>query len=398
MRPITLESYRNARAEAIEQGLVSLHRGVVEDPERRERFDRTSSVMLEYFLGAGVHRQQANLVDKVTATQVASAFDQEFFIHQQRFDLLDDWVDVSYPQGEDARIFDEPAIFCAFHLNSYRLFWYLLRRRIEGGLFYLLADHVIRDQDPQTSRTLGRLAGSESIRIVPAESPLVLRMACEALGRGDSVLAYVDGNTGVGGKRRFDSRLLAIPFLGGRIRVRQGLAHMAHLSGRALRPVHMAPRPDGGLNLMVHEAIRPGAGEGRTQFAERAMLALYGLLQKEVRALPWSWTEWSTLHISTIADDNAGASDCPDNVDDGRVLTFNHARFELLPYPFGDVLLDKESLRFYPVQQAHRRLLRALYEASDPASVAEINPENCPASLLKIGAIRSSATSRLEIC
>jgi len=396
MSTINFETYRQARASAVEEGLAGLHRGIASDPERRQRFDRTSGVMLEHFLGSTIWRQHQNPIDRITATQVGSAFDQDFFIHDQRFDLLDQWVDIEYPPGEDASLFDESSVFCAFHLNSYRLFWYLLRRRIQRPLFYILADHVIRDQNPEAARRLGRLQDAESVRIVPAESPLVMRMACEALNKGDSVLAYVDGNTGVGGKRRFDSRLLSIPFLNGKIRVRQGLPHMAYLSRRPLRPVQMLPGPDDGLTLRVHEAILPGRGEDRAQFAQRAMRCLYGLLETQVQDKPWAWTEWSTLHIATIADE-VSAPEATQQAPpaSGQPVAFNHARFELLPYPFGDVLLDRHTLRFYPVEAAHQDQVRALYaETSTPRAEPCTSLADGLASLWRIGAICPSLAPR----
>lgn len=135
------------------------------------------------------------------------------------FGFLLESTDLADPESVLARAASgEPFVFCTFHFGSYRLLNALLAQH--GVRFDLVVDRAsLRRQGDKWMRILHAIhtgRGDEGVpqTLLDAEDPRVGLQAIRRVKRGGSLVLYIDGNTGTGGVRRRDEKLIEIEFLG----------------------------------------------------------------------------------------------------------------------------------------------------------------------------------------
>jgi len=190
---------------------------------------------------------------------------------------------------------ERPAIIATFHSGSYRLLGQVLAK-MDIKFSLLLAADIAIDQGETFRRSVQAIGGPlpTAFDIIDAESPTAGLKMLRCLSRGESLLAYVDGNTGAGNQR---SKTVPVSFMGGVLHVRQGLPWLAYRAGVPLHVIHCLRQGPGrarfklGVNpLIVSDRCTPIASD-----AKQAMQVLYADLAAHITDEPWQWECWLYL-------------------------------------------------------------------------------------------------------
>lgn len=189
----------------------------------------------------------------------------------------------------------QPAIIATFHMGSYRLLGQVLAKM--GVKFsLLLATNIAIDQGETFRRSIHDIGGPlpTTFDIIDAESPAAGLKMLRSLGRGESLLAYVDGNTGAGNQQ---SKTIPVSFMNGTLHVRQGLPWLAYRAGVPLHVIHCLRKGPGRARFKLGVNPLPG-NNGYTPIAsdiQRAMQVLYADLAAHITDDPWQWECWLYL-------------------------------------------------------------------------------------------------------
>ncbi|MBU6470559.1 MAG: hypothetical protein KGQ68_07735, partial [Gammaproteobacteria bacterium] len=183
-----------------------------------------------------------------------------------------------------------PVIFCTFHFGSYRLINMLLMSR---SFNYLLPveDHIYTAQKAifmdHTEGYKKHFHSTPQFVVVNAEEPTAALTMARKARAGWSLLAYIDGNTGVQGGARKDAKMLKVPLLGRLIYARRGVAFLSHFLKLPIVPVFCEFTGPVDRRLIFHEPIQPSrADTDRDAFCQTATEQLYALLGTYLKKSP----------------------------------------------------------------------------------------------------------------
>lgn len=190
----------------------------------------------------------------------------------------------------------QPSIICTFHTGSYRLLNHYLLKHAALPLSLLVSREVDEAERPDFRQKIRNMAlpASSQLQTIVADQPQSALQIMRSLASGRHLLAYLDGNLGASpGQNTRDTRL-EIRFFGLPIRVRLGLAYLAHRAGvplicliphrtpdltNAIKIVRIIPKPS-----LLHS--------DPTAFARQATATFYGDLEKILQKEPWQWDMW----------------------------------------------------------------------------------------------------------
>jgi lauroyl/myristoyl acyltransferase len=134
------------------------------------------------------------------------------------------------------------------------------------------------------------------ISILIAEDPSTTVKAARRLKKGESVLLYLDGNTGVGGVKTNQKNMTPIKFLGTEISARTGAAFLSYLTQKPLIPI-LGTRSDWlSRDFNVCDPIVPAQGMDRKTYCRQSTENLSNHLEQTVRKFPTQWEAWLYLH------------------------------------------------------------------------------------------------------
>lgn len=195
------------------------------------------------------------------------------------------------------RLRSSPAIVCTYHTGSYRLLSYpLLEQRIPIAL--LLASEIINTQGEGmliNAVQIGKRNGT-TCSLIDAEQPMAGLHILKALRQGTTVVAYVDGNTGVLANGE-NANLTTVQFLGKEMRVRRGLPQLARRAGVPLYGVMALRKADYTPLMACTRLLSPNdLDEAGATVDQQAMQFFYADLEKTVIRDPWLWENWLYLH------------------------------------------------------------------------------------------------------
>lgn len=276
-----------------------------------------------------------------------------------------------------------PVIFCTFHFGSYRLVNMLLMSR---SFNYLLPveDHVYTAQKgifmDHTEGYKKHFHSTPQFVVVNAEEPTAALTMARKARAGWSLLAYIDGNTGVQGAARKDAKMLRVPLLGRLIYARRGIAFLSHFLKLPIVPVFCEFMGPVERRLIFHDPIQPsGADADRDAYCQSATEQLYALLGAYLKKSPSQWLGWldmqmyldldATTRIETtdLMEQAAGA----DEEVVAQRLVFNHERFGFIVREGERVLLDKLTYEFLSVPES---VLAVLDACREPVAVTRHMP------------------------
>lgn len=387
---VRLSDYLQARDAAVARQAPLKYTDVPRDPQMRARLERLTGLMLEHFLPALRGRDVSGVIDAIFRNQECAAYESSPELGEGYVDLLDELIQVDGAERLTASL-GRRALYCAFHLDSYRLVIAYLRNKCERPVGLLVTPDVIEAQQDQI-RALGASAvpgmpERADVQLFDAESFAGLGEAIRFLARGGLLVIYIDGNSGFGGMSARHKSMVSMPFLSGRIMARLGVAQLASRLGMPIVPLYVENLDDGRRLLHCLPALPPPAqGQREAQIATTRQL--YAILEACVRRKPASWEGWLYLNrfIEPLAaEGGAPAAPAAGIAAPGGQWTFAHRAYTLLPYPGQTVLMCKRRLSYQLVSRAAVEVLaRAFHGPIDAATAA---PAPVVSELIKLGAL-----------
>lgn len=200
---------------------------------------------------------------------------------------------VEYKPHMQAFLQLEPALLCLYHLGNH--FETVLALGKVGLSFDLLLDREVYTRYESTFLTLKMQLQSNgsAYRFLFSDDRAVLLRMRTALQEKRHVVVFADGNSGTAAGNK-DLRT-AVRFLGGSLRVKQGIAMISHVLQVPIIPLAVKERR-GVYTLSTGERIDPCMWDDRQDFIVYGMQSLYDRLEKKVAERPWIWECWGYLH------------------------------------------------------------------------------------------------------
>lgn len=172
-------------------------------------------------------------------------FNQRLSLLNAQF-ALDLWRDGTMTIDDPNRMLDkavnESVIFCTYHFGSYRQIHGFLAR---AGVRYVLpVTKDILDAQAQAytasfEDVRNYFSTSANLEVINAEEHGAIRTLVQAVREGKSLVCYIDGNSGVrlhSGSSGNDG-LVEVPYMGGTVLSRKGIAYLSHLTSTPIVPV-----------------------------------------------------------------------------------------------------------------------------------------------------------------
>lgn len=287
---------------------------------------------------------------------------KEILFHQQ-LSLLDQFhpelVENILGEKEKAivtRLKHQAGIIVTFHTGSYRLLnHFLLLHKIPFTL--VLASQVLREQGEAFCNLSADYNFSthpdKNFNCIDAEQPAAALQMLRALKKGQSLLVYIDGNTGTQSPSAKDN-LLALNFLKGKLLVRKGIGAISHT---AKVPIHcMATwiETNGNTALYHLGSIVPDIYESRALYVKRSLTFLYDHLARIVQRYPGQWEGWLYLHKSVQPIAVHTALPVAEHIDSMMMhnfFRFNSDDFGIFIMDEQYFLLHKRTYTFYQIDQ-----------------------------------------------
>lgn len=190
---------------------------------------------------------------------------------------------------------NEACIYCSFHLGSYRLPNFILVKEEVDFTLLISEDDLSRSRDIYIDffELLKKQCQKEaSFSVINAEDPRIGIQMIRALKEGNSLMVYLDGNTGVGGMSRKDDKLMPINFLGKTILARKGIAYISYLLNVPIIPI-VSYRTNL-LNATVEflPALRPDKSIEKETFTKQTTQHLFDIFSTYLLEYPTQWETW----------------------------------------------------------------------------------------------------------
>ncbi|MFB2117847.1 hypothetical protein [Parapedobacter sp. 2B3] len=222
----------------------------------------------------------------------------------------DNWVD---------ELRHNPGIVCTFHTGSYRFLSLLLARAGVPFSLVVAGQAVSDEREAFLNRYLpvaDQLGFRPDVSFIDAgQAGVLIRMMREAK-RGRCLLVYLDGNSGAGTGGVEAANTTTVPFCGGRLRARKGMAVLAYRLAIPIYPVlcqrafpRLGPETSHRLSYGLLHAIRPFPGESESAFSNRATTVLYHMLGQLAGRSPHEWEGWLNIHRQLLLQEAAPIGD-----------------------------------------------------------------------------------------
>lgn len=335
-----------------------------------------ASANLHHLLPEIPLRAHPKIIDEILLHRLMAELDGDGFF------LLDNTrIDDPHSALDTAKT--EPVIFCTFHFGSYRLINMLL---ISRSFDYMLPveDHIYAVQKDDflghSQAYQKHFRSTSQFTVVNAEEPTAALAMARKARAGWSLLAYLDGNTGVQGAARKDAKMLKVSLLGQPIYARKGIAFLSHFLKLPIVPVFCETLGPVERRFILHEPIEPPTtGSDRDVYCQQTTKRLYELLGTYLKKSPSQWLGWLDMqqYLDLDATIPFDASGNVDQATESEIvasrLVFNHERFGFIVRDGERVLLDKLTYEFLTVPES---VYAVLESCKEPVAVTRYMPDS----------------------
>ena len=263
----------------------------IEDPQRENflRFQRN----VEYVLGLKVDIREYNKLRGVLALN-------HLCEQKSKMDCIFHITEYMPPTSS--------RIYIALHLGCYEeIVNYLIKK--EGQVCIPVTERVYLEETKHYNVNL-RQRGLTSSRLVfvNIETNTGLRQMIRYVQDGYCLLCYIDGNSGIGGMARKDSKLERINFFNTTIHVRRGIEYLSRILNREVTPI-ISYIED--INYQPHIDLMPPV-----KITPESSLTnrLWHVFAHAIWKYYWQWEAW--LYIDEF-------------IDEGTYKTFQHHGYVL---------------------------------------------------------------------
>lgn len=257
----------------------------------------------------------------------------------------------------------KPYIFCSIHLGSYQIISNLIaRNRINQAL--LVGNEYLQNHAHQQYENFNKLSLQYNLEkvafdIIDAEDKTSGIRMLRKLSSGHSLFAYIDGNTGLGGRDTFNEEKMAqVSFLGKQIYARKGLAYISHASKTPIVPIYTYRDDNLQNHIIILHPILPDFNQSREECSKSITQLIYKQFEKPVAQHPEQWEGWNHLHYYLVNNDfqkSKGRRNEPNKI-------FNKEDFSLCKVGKLSMILNR---RTYEVNEISNTLYRLLKKDID---------------------------------
>lgn len=328
-------------------------------------------------------------------------FHQRWAIHDQYYlDLLTAGIEIEGTSQDWNEFREKPAIFCSFHIGSYRLILpYLLKHGIKVTL--LIDEHVAKAQSEKFRELLNEVCDAnklttDCVTIRDTSRGNIILSLLRDLKNGRSLPIFVDGNTGVGGSSPRDDSVSPVRFLGSTLFSRKGIGYISWMSDCSVVPmVIYRHEADAWTNVLkLFPPITPLRTRGREPFCADVIAGLYTVLEVSVREFYYQWESWRYIERSLDIPELAKRVPAPLAIahNEESELRFNGNRYLLARHPEHHVLFDRASYRSTFISGGLCDFLESLTQSSKPAKILLKHPQMSASALnamIQLGVIEA---------
>jgi lauroyl/myristoyl acyltransferase len=225
-----------------------------------------------------------------------------------------------------------PRIYCTFHLGSYRLInFFLHKNRLDYALMINQMTFEAEEHKFQALHTYFKEIKDQSIqfKVLNAESESIAMQMIREVKKGNNLLFYIDGNTGIGGFNRKDDKLVAVEFLNQPILSRKGIAFLSHFLNIPIVPVIAYRQSITEPILEFLNPIDPDLKTDRESYCQKTTQAIWDIFSCYLKKYPEQWEGW--LYANNFLSPSPEAAD-PGNsiaVDDTSTYAFTKSRYSM---------------------------------------------------------------------
>lgn len=196
-----------------------------------------------------------------------------------------------------------PLIICAFHTGSYRLLnLFLAKWQVQVSL--LLNQIALKDQGELFHKIYSDNSGrNDLLELIDSDSPRSGFGLLKAISQKRVIVAYIDGNAGLGNRATENKNSTLINFLEGQLYVRGGLGYLSYKTKTPILPI--AAHFDKDYNNVVEcfPLIKPSATLNKDEYVQQAMQEIYNHAGKLIKNNPDQWEGWFYIHKSALIQD-----------------------------------------------------------------------------------------------
>lgn len=266
-------------------------------------------------------------------------------------------------------------IFSHYHLGPYRAFLAFLTSR-DIRIAVLVDDTVYQHQKESFQKDIDRVSEFYSkpfkIELISVGNPTSLIKIAQKIKEGISLVAYMDGNSGIGGITNINQDLyIPVNFLGVNINCRKGVALLSYITQTPIVPAIGFYGHERQAHIQLYDAIIPDKQvyPSREDYVVTTTLRLFQLLEEKVKCYPHQWESWlyvqkfvniAALHQLVMKEREISPETATENV----LLFFNHREFGLFKLDNVGYLLDKRRYENYPLDETQYELLYHLSQQS----------------------------------
>jgi KDO2-lipid IV(A) lauroyltransferase len=283
--------------------------------------------------------------------------------------------------GDQSLLSDgKPKIFCTFHVGSYRLINFLL---VKNDLRFTLivADDHYADMEKEfgflANNYMKECGADAGFKVLNAQQGNIGLQMIREIKRDNSLIIYIDGNTGVGGMERKDDKMAVIDFLEGQIYARKGVAFLSYATRVPIVPVLSYWSDDQHPVVHLLDPIYPDRSQDREEFCVNTTQRLYNLLGDLVIKEPAQWNGW--LYLSNFS---VPSSEEVVQAQENSAYTFNQQRFDVFPWENNHCLFDSKTYETFKISENLSKVLPLLTDYYSSSDLEEIMSKDLLHSLI----------------
>jgi len=169
------------------------------------------------------------------------------------------------------------------------------------------------------------------------------------LKSGNSLLIYIDGNTGADDKSILHENLIKINFLKEAIYARKGVAYFSHLAQIPIVVVANYKVSPDEIKFEFFDPIYPAKDMTRSEYIRMATQRIYDELSQLVLQYPGQWESWLNLHSIIKPNEFTSLYSIEQSLVDENQLRFNLKLFGLFNINKEFFLFNKRNYSAVPV-------------------------------------------------
>lgn len=308
----------------------------------------TFSANVENVLPSIPRREHESLFRELLTQQVFATFDQH---HLASVDLVRFRGQYrSFTSKED------PRIYCAYHLGSYKMLTSVLfRQGIDCVL--LVGSNMNRQHGQELTDWSERLrlehGLTNTFRIVETGSSSAGLTVLRELKAGKSLIVFVDGSHETAPEAGEEHQFLSVRFGKRRVLTRKGVGYLSHASNVPVVPV--VSYRSGGMTNVLHflEPIRPIPQSNREMYCQEVMQQLFDAFWPFLIKYPGQWEGWSFIHA--FLEPEVAEHTLFESV--SQHPRFNEYRYTVCDLEDATILFDRRLYQTYEITEDLRDLL-----------------------------------------